>query len=90
MDRGQLSAWLGENMDGPACGACVMLARNHRFRATVLRGMTGRQVHPDRPQDAWRRWGQSVNIRSSLEYLDTVAMSYSWGDYEVDEAQAQA
>lgn len=95
MDREQFSAWLDESMNGPACGACVMLAGNLRFRATVLRGMTGDRVYPDRPQDAWRLldatpWGQVVDIRGSLGHMDTVEMSYTWGDYEVDQVQAKA
>lgn len=95
MDREQFSTWLNENTNGPACGPCVILAGNIRFRATVLRGMTRDRVYPDRPQDAWRLldatpWGQVVNIRGSLEHMDTLAMSYTWSDYEVDEAQAKS
>lgn len=95
MSGKQFTAWLDENMNGPACGPCVMLAGNIRFRATVLRGMTGDRVYPDRPQDAWRLldatpWGEVVNIRDSLEHMDAIALSYVWSDYAVDEAQAKA
>lgn len=95
MGREQFSSWLEENTNGPACGPCVMLAGNIRFRATVLRGMTGDRVYPDRPQDAWRLldatpWGHVVNIRDSLEHMDTLAMSYTWSDYEVDKTQAKS
>ena len=95
MSRKHFTAWLDENTNGPACGPCVMLAGNIRFRATVLRGMTGDRVYPDRPQDAWRLldatpWGEVVNIRDSLDHMDAIEMSYVWSDYEVDEAQAKA
>lgn len=92
MSSDSFRTWMDANLDPPACGPCLMLAGNLRFQATVLRHDARERIFPTRPQDAWKRigetaWGEVLNVRASLPRMQKLKMGYAWGDFEVDHDQ---